>query len=147
MNERSDDKTDITFELRIVENLRRSTKGKMSLFIYTVLFTCTVLSILLFTTLFTYPKWWCGINWWGVTIPLEKILVHCWSVTWQHVSGPKIVRMVHAYSQDYFQPNRIIIQAGSSRMVKPRTIDRWRGAILSVQIVFNLIVMIYSMYL
>ena len=53
MNERSDGKTDITFELRTVENLRRSIKGKMALFTYTVLFTCTVLSMLLFTTLFT----------------------------------------------------------------------------------------------
>ena len=35
MNERSNSKTDITFELRMVENLRRSIKGKM------VLFTCT----------------------------------------------------------------------------------------------------------
>ena len=64
------------------------------------LFTCTVLSMLLFTTLFTHTKWWrgidrwCGIDWWGVTIPLGKILMHCWSVTWQHVSsGPKN----HAY--------------------------------------------------
>ena len=30
MNERSDGKTDITFELRTVENLRRSIKGKMA---------------------------------------------------------------------------------------------------------------------
>ena len=43
MNERSDGKTDINFELKTVENLRRSIKGKMALF------TCTVL----FTTLFT----------------------------------------------------------------------------------------------
>ena len=41
MNERSDGKTDIIFELRTVENLRRSIKGKMVLFTYTVLFTCT----------------------------------------------------------------------------------------------------------
>ena len=47
MNERLDSKTDISFELRIVENLRRSIKGKMALF------TCTVLSTLLFTILFT----------------------------------------------------------------------------------------------
>ena len=38
MNERSDSKTDIIFELRTVENLRRGIKGK----------------ILLFTTLFIY---------------------------------------------------------------------------------------------
>ena len=47
MNEKLNGKTDITFELRIVENLKRSIKGKMSLF------TCTVLFTLLFTTLFT----------------------------------------------------------------------------------------------
>ncbi|KAK9219055.1 hypothetical protein WN943_007694 [Citrus x changshan-huyou] len=35
INEKSDGKTDITFELRTVENLRRSIKGKMTLF------TCT----------------------------------------------------------------------------------------------------------
>ena len=35
MNERSDGKTDITFELRTVKNLKRSIKGKMALF------TCT----------------------------------------------------------------------------------------------------------
>ena len=35
MNEKSDGKTDITFELKTVENLRRSIKGKMALF------TCT----------------------------------------------------------------------------------------------------------
>ena len=52
MNERSNGKTDITFELRTIENLKRSIKGKMALFICTVLFTCTVLSTLLFTTLF-----------------------------------------------------------------------------------------------
>ncbi|GAY65109.1 hypothetical protein CUMW_238700 [Citrus unshiu] len=48
INERSNGKTDITFELRTVKNLRRSIKGKMALF------TCTVLSTLLFTTLFTW---------------------------------------------------------------------------------------------
>ena len=47
MNKKSNGKTDITFELRTVENLRRSIKGKMTLF------TCTVLSVLLFTTLLT----------------------------------------------------------------------------------------------
>ena len=89
MNERSNGKTDITFKLRTVENLRRNIKGKISLF------TCTVLSLLLFTSLLTYTdQWygidrWCGIDWWGVMIPLEKILMHYWSVTWQHVSGPK----------------------------------------------------------
>ena len=49
MNERSDCKTDITFELRMVENLRKSIKGKMALFTCTILFTYTVL----FTALFT----------------------------------------------------------------------------------------------
>ena len=49
MNERSDSKTDNGFELRTVENLRRSIKGKIVLFTYTILFTCTFL----FTTLFT----------------------------------------------------------------------------------------------
>ena len=47
MNESLDGKTDITFEFRIVENLRRSIKGKIALF------TCTVLYTLVFTTLFT----------------------------------------------------------------------------------------------
>ena len=49
MNERSDGKTDITFALRTVENLRRSIKGKMTLFTYTVLFICTVLFMTMFT--------------------------------------------------------------------------------------------------
>ena len=53
MNERSDGKMDITFELRMIENLRRSIKGKMALFTCTVIFMCTVLFTLLFTTLFT----------------------------------------------------------------------------------------------
>ena len=53
IKERSDGKTDITFELRTVENLRRSIKGKMALFTCTVLFTYTVLSTLLFTIMFT----------------------------------------------------------------------------------------------
>ena len=53
MSERSDGKTDITFELRTVENLRKSIKGRMTLFTCTVLFTYTVLSTLLFTTLLT----------------------------------------------------------------------------------------------
>ena len=35
MNKRSDGKTYITFELRAVENLRRSIKRKMTLFTYT----------------------------------------------------------------------------------------------------------------
>ena len=47
MNERSDGKTDITFELRTVQNLRKSIKEKKALF------TCTVLSTLLFMILFT----------------------------------------------------------------------------------------------
>ena len=50
MKEGSNSKTDITFELRTVENLRRSIKEKMALF------TCTVLSMLLLTTLFIYTK-------------------------------------------------------------------------------------------
>ena len=175
MNEKSDSKTDITFELKTVENLRRSIKGKMSLFTCMTLFTCTILSMLLFmilfSTLFTHTKRsrgidrWCGIDWWGVMIPLEKILMHCWSVTWQHVSGPKITRTVHAYTQDYFQPNRVSVQAGwlfkprgqtvslfklrgqTVSLFKPRTVDWWRGAILSIQTIFNLMAMIYSMYL
>ena len=53
MNERSDGKTDITFELKMVENLRKSIKEKMALFTCTVQFIYTVLSTLLFTTLFT----------------------------------------------------------------------------------------------
>ena len=53
MNERSNGKTDITFELRMVENLWRSIKEKMTLFTYMVPFTYTVLSTILFTTLFT----------------------------------------------------------------------------------------------
>ena len=32
MNERSDSKRDVTFEIRTVENLRRSIKGKIALF-------------------------------------------------------------------------------------------------------------------
>ena len=52
MNEMSDDKTDITFELKMVENLRRSIKGKI------VLFTYTVLSTLLFTTLIHGSMTW-----------------------------------------------------------------------------------------
>ena len=39
IKERSDGKTDITFELRTVKNLRRSIKGKIALFTCTVLFT------------------------------------------------------------------------------------------------------------
>ena len=35
---------------------------------------------------------------------------------WQHVSGPKFARTVHAYTYDYFQPNRITVQAGSNRV-------------------------------
>ena len=46
INERSNDKTDITFKLSTVENLRRSIKGKI------ILFTYMVLSTLLFMTLF-----------------------------------------------------------------------------------------------
>ena len=49
MNERSDGKMDVAFELRMVENLRRNIKGKMALFTRTVLFTCTVLFTILFT--------------------------------------------------------------------------------------------------
>ena len=37
MNERSDSKMDITFELRTIENFKRSIKGKMALFTNTVL--------------------------------------------------------------------------------------------------------------
>ena len=155
MNDKTDGKTYITFELRIVENLRRSIKGKMSLFTCTTLFTCTILSMLLFTTLFTHTERWRGIDWWGVTILLDKILIHCWLVTWQHVSGPKIAHTVHAYTHDYFQPNHVTVQANwlfkprgqTVSLFKPRTIDWWRSAILSVQTVFNPMAMIYSMYL
>ena len=169
MNEKSDGKTDITFELRKVKNLRRSIKGKMLLFTCTVLLTCTILSMLLsmilfttlFTTLFTHTeRWrgidrWCGIDWWDVTILLDKVYIHCWSVTWRHVSGPKIASTVHAYTQDYFQPNCVTVQAGwlfkpcgqTVSLFKPRTIDWWRGAILSVQTFFNSMAMVYLMYL
>ena len=142
MNEKSDGKTDITFELKTVENLRKSIKGKMSLltctalftymvlftctalFACTALFTCTILSMLLSMILFTHTeRWrglyrWCGIDWWGVTIILDKIYIHCWSVMWQHVSWPKIARTVHVYTQDYFQPNRVTVQTGW--LFKPR---------------------------
>ena len=37
-----------------------------------------------------------------------KIFIYCWSVTWQHVSELKIARTVHAYTQEYFQPNRMV---------------------------------------
>ena len=47
MNKRSDGKTDINFELRTVKNLKSSIKRKMTLFTY------TVLSTLMFMTLFT----------------------------------------------------------------------------------------------
>ena len=165
MNERSYSKTDINFELRTVENFWRSIKEKLTLFTCTILFICTILSMLLFTTLFIYTeRWrgidqWCDSDWWGVTILLDKILMHCWSVTWQHVSGQKIVCTVHAYTQDYLQPNCVIIQTASlfkprdqivycsNHMVKSRTVDWWHGAILSVQNIFNPMAMIYSVYL
>ena len=123
MNKRSDNKTNITFELKTVENLRRSIKWKMTLFTCTVVFTYTVLSMLVFTTLFTHTeRWrgidqWYGIDWWCVTILLDKILMHCWSVMWQHVSGPKIVLTVHVYTRDYLQPNCITIQITWSNRV------------------------------
>ena len=41
MNERSESKTEMSFELRIVKALRKSIKGKMVLFTYTVLFSYT----------------------------------------------------------------------------------------------------------
>ena len=35
------------------------------------------------------------------------------TLTWQHVSGPKIMRTVHAYTRDYLQLNCVTIQAAS----------------------------------
>ena len=46
-----------------------------------------------------------------------KILTYCWSVTWQHISGPKIVRILHAYTQDNLQPNRVTVQTVWSNLV------------------------------
>ena len=160
MNEKSDDKTDITFELMTVENLRRSIKGKMSLFTCTTLFTYTILSMLLFTTLFTHTeRWrgidrWCDIDWWGVTILLDNLYTLLIGDV-VHVSGLKIARTVDAYTHDYFQPNWVTVQVGwlfkprgqTVSLFKPRTVDWWRGAILNVQTVFNPMAMIYSMYL
>lgn len=53
---------------------------------------------------------------------------------------------------DYFQPNRISVHPSQTvllfiHVVKPRTVDWRRGAIMSVQTVFNPMAMIYSMYL
>ena len=138
----------------------------MSLFTCTTLFTRMVLSMLLFTTLFTPTKrWrgierWCDIDWWGVMILLDKILMHCWSVTWQHVIGPKIARTVHAYTLDYFQPNCVTVQAGwlfkprgqTVSLFKPRGqsaycwLMTWRNPERPFYF-FNLMAMIYLMYL
>ena len=55
-------------------------------------------------------------------------------------------------TQDYFQPNRVTVQSWvkpcycSNSVVKPRTVNWWRGAILSIQNIFNLMAMIYSIY-
>ena len=98
---------------RTVENLRRSIKGKM------LLFTCTVLSILLFTTLviqnddvaltddvamtdevsrFCWIKFLCTVDRWSDNMLVDQT----------------ILQTVHVYTQDYLQPNR---------MVKPCTVQ------------------------
>ena len=155
MNESSDNKTDITFELRTVTNLRRSIKEKCHcshVWYYSHVRYCLC-----------YYSWHCShrrIDDVALTDEVSqfywtKILMYCWLVTWQHVIGSKITCMVHAYIQDYFQRNRITVQAGwlfklrgqTVSLFKLRTIDWWRGAILSVQTVFNPMAMIYSMYL
>ena len=116
MNKRSNSKTDITFELRTVENLKRRIKGKMTLFTCVAQFT---LQYCLHYCLRHYShrriddvaltdnvaltdevSWFYWI----------KILMYCWSVTWQHISGPKIVRTVHAYTQDILQQTALLFK-------------------------------------
>ena len=165
MNERSYSKTNITFEFRTIENLRRRIKEKLHcshVRYYSHVWYCL-----------RYCSWHCShirIDVVALTDKvsrycLTKILMYCLSVMWQHVSGPKITRTVHAYTQDYFQPNCITVQTASlfklchysnhvvkpchcsNRVVKLRTVDWWHGAILTVQNIFDPMAIIYLMYL
>ena len=52
--------------------------------------------------------------------------MHCSSVTWQHVSGPKIMRTVHAYTHDYFQPNRFTVQTVSLFKMRGQTVLQFK---------------------
>ena len=93
---------------------------------------------------------WCGIDWWGVTILLGKNSYVLLMVT--YISGRKISRTVHASYKIIFNQTASLFNPGQTvllfiHVVKPLTVDWWRGEILSVQTVFNPMSTIYSMYL
>ena len=122
---------DITFELRMVENFKRSLKGKMTLF------TCTYYSYVRYCI--RYYSRHCShrrIDDVALTDDVAlidevsrscstKIFMHCWLVTWQHVNRPKIARTVHAYTQDYFQLNCVTIQTVSLFKPRGKTVYCW----------------------
>ena len=119
MNKRSDGKTDITFELRTVANLRRSIKGKMTLF------TCTYYLRVRYCS--RYCSRHCShrrIDDVALTDDVEltddvaltdevsrscwtKLLMYCWW-SWQHISGRKISRTVHASHRIIFNQTALL---------------------------------------
>ena len=80
-------------------------------------------------------KFLCTVDWWrGNTVDQKsqvRYMHHTWlfSTKLHHCSS----RVKPCYCSNY--------------VVKPHTVDWWRGAILNVQTIFNLMAMIYSMYL
>ena len=151
MNERSDSKTNITFELRIVENLRRSIKGQMALFTCMVLFTCTVLSMILFTMTWHWSMTWHWPMKYHDPIRLKFL---CTIDRWRGsmlVDWKSCIRYMHIHRIIYNQTALLFKPPHCSYSVTIQT--AWsnrvlltRGAILRVQIVFNPTTMIYSMY-
>ena len=148
MNERSNRKTDITFELKTVENLRRSIKGRTSLFTCTVLFTVYDTIHIDGSMTWYWPMMWHWLMRCHDSIGLKFLYnVDRWRGSIS-VDKKLCVRYMHIHKITYKQTASLFKLCHCSNcVVKPRTIDWWRGTILSVRNIFNLIAIIYSMYL
>ena len=46
-----------------------------------------------------------------------KILMHCWSMTWQHISRPKISRTVHALYRIIFNQTASLFKPGQTMLL------------------------------
>ena len=131
MNERLDGKTDFSFELRTVENRRRSIKGKMALFICTVLFTCTV--CLHYCSRHCSPRWIDDV---ALTDDVAwscwtKIVMYCWwwrgTILVDQKMRVQFMQHVGLFStKPRYCSNRMVKPCYcSNRVVKPHTVDAY----------------------
>ena len=89
---------------------------------------------------FYWTKFLCTVDRWCGSISVDKKL---------YVQYMYIHRIIFNQTASLFKPHHYsncVVKSChySNRVVKPRTIDWWRGAILSVQNIFNPMAMIYT---